>query len=61
MPRLAALALFASLMIAADSPICNTAFAASCCKVCTKGKACGDTCLAKSSTCTKGKGCACNG
>lgn len=32
-----------------------------CCKVCKKGKACGDSCIAKSKTCTKGKGCACNG
>lgn len=32
-----------------------------CCKVCKKGKACGDSCIAKSKTCTKGSGCACNG
>ena len=32
-----------------------------CCKVCRKGKACGDSCIAKSKTCTKGPGCACNG
>lgn len=32
-----------------------------CCKTCTKGKACGDTCIAKDKTCHKGKGCACNG
>lgn len=32
-----------------------------CCKVCKKGKACGDSCIAKSKTCTKGPGCACNG
>ena len=32
-----------------------------CCKVCRKGKACGDSCIAKSKTCTKGSGCACNG
>jgi hypothetical protein len=33
----------------------------SCCKVCTDGKACGDSCIAKSSTCNVGGGCACNG
>jgi hypothetical protein len=33
----------------------------SCCKVCRDGKACGDTCISKSSTCNKGGGCACNG
>lgn len=32
-----------------------------CCKVCKKGKACGDTCIAKEKTCHKGAGCACNG
>jgi hypothetical protein len=32
-----------------------------CCKVCTTGKACGDSCIAKEKTCHKGAGCACNG
>lgn len=32
-----------------------------CCKVCTKGKACGNSCIARWKTCHKGKGCACNG
>lgn len=32
-----------------------------CCKICKKGKACGDSCIAKSKTCTKAPGCACNG
>lgn len=32
-----------------------------CCKVCRKGKACGDTCIARSDTCHVGGGCACNG
>lgn len=32
-----------------------------CCKVCRKGKACGDSCIAKSKRCTKGPGCACDG
>lgn len=31
-----------------------------CCKRCTTGKACGDTCIAKDKRCTKTKGCACN-
>lgn len=35
--------------------------ARACCKICTKGKACGNSCIAKSKTCHKGKGCACNG
>lgn len=33
---------------------------ASCCKVCSKGKACGDSCIARSKTCHKGVGCACD-
>lgn len=32
-----------------------------CCKVCTTGKACGDSCIARSKTCHKPPGCACNG
>jgi len=31
-----------------------------CCKVCRKGKACGDSCIKRSYTCHKGLGCACN-
>ena len=32
-----------------------------CCKVCRKGKACGDTCIARDKTCRVGPGCACDG
>ncbi len=32
-----------------------------CCKVCKKGKACGNSCIAKSKTCHKPPGCACDG
>lgn len=31
-----------------------------CCKVCTTGEACGNSCISKSKTCHKGKGCACD-
>jgi hypothetical protein len=31
-----------------------------CCRYCTKGKACGNTCIARSKTCHKGPGCACD-
>lgn len=34
---------------------------APCCKICRDGKACGDSCIAKTDNCTKGKGCACDG
>lgn len=33
---------------------------AACCKICRKGKACGDSCIKKTNTCHKGKGCACD-
>jgi hypothetical protein len=35
--------------------------AAECCKVCKKGKACGDGCISRESSCTKPRGCACDG
>lgn len=31
-----------------------------CCKICSKGKACGDTCIARWKECHVGPGCACN-
>lgn len=31
-----------------------------CCKICSAGKACGDSCIAKNEACHKGAGCACN-
>ena len=34
---------------------------AACCKVCIKGKACGNSCISKSKTCHKAPGCACDG
>ncbi len=64
----------ASIILAAASlaigptalnPCSSAAYAAetgySCCKVCRKGKACGDSCIAANKTCHKGKGCACDG
>lgn len=33
---------------------------AQCCKICRKGKACGDSCIRKSYTCHKPPGCACD-
>jgi len=32
-----------------------------CCRVCKKGKACGDSCIKKTYNCSKPKGCACDG
>jgi hypothetical protein len=31
-----------------------------CCKLCSKGKACGNTCIRRSYECHKGRGCACD-
>ncbi|PFG63273.1 hypothetical protein AXZ77_1878 [Thioclava sp. ES.031] len=33
---------------------------AACCKHCSKGKACGDSCISRSKTCHRGPGCACD-
>ena len=32
-----------------------------CCKICRKGKACGDSCIARDKDCHKPPGCACDG
>ncbi|MDP6388591.1 MAG: hypothetical protein QF654_01690 [Alphaproteobacteria bacterium] len=32
---------------------------AACCKVCSKGKPCGNSCIARDRTCTRPPGCAC--
>jgi len=37
------------------------ASANACCKTCSKGKACGDSCISRGKTCHKGRGCACDG
>jgi|GEM_PF-3332150 len=34
---------------------------ATCCKVCRKGKACGNSCISRSYSCSKPPGCACDG
>ena len=44
---------------------CSSAAAAAtgyaCCKVCKKGKACGNSCISEEKTCHQPQGCACNG
>jgi hypothetical protein len=35
--------------------------AQSCCKVCKRGQACGDSCISWDKTCSKPPGCACQG
>ena len=59
---LTALALSLSSFAVSATPVCGTDYAAeACCKVCNKGKACGDSCISRDKNCKKGKGCACNG
>lgn len=49
------------LKLPSPAPLIGELMASACCKICTKGKACGNSCIAKSKTCHKGKGCACDG
>ena len=44
----------------APAPNISQPAAAACCKICRKGKACGDSCIARWKTCRKGPGCACD-
>ena len=38
----------------------GVSYGGSCCKICTVGKACGDTCISQYDICHVGVGCACN-
>ena len=42
-------------------PLIKQKTSRSCCKICRKGKACGNSCIARNKTCHKSGGCACNG
>jgi hypothetical protein len=62
MRRRIALAILLLLPTAPTLPSCGGDSPTSgCCKVCTTGKACGDTCIDADKTCNVGPGCACNG
>lgn len=43
----------------ATTPVTPTSPTSSCCRVCSTGKACGDSCISRTLTCHKGSGCAC--
>lgn len=50
--------------VSASMPVlqgCGGGDGDACCKHCSTGKACGDTCIEKTDTCHKVGGCACNG
>lgn len=57
MGTLLATAALALLMIGLASALCANA---ACCKICRKGKACGNTCSAADKTCHTTSGCACD-
>lgn len=46
--------------VALLTPAPPEAIYAGCCKHCSKGKACGDSCISRSKSCNKGPGCACD-
>lgn len=50
-----------ALSLAAVGPAAPVCATGGCCKVCHKGKACGDTCIAADKVCHKQGGCACDG
>ena len=57
--RIAVLLLLGTLCLGGSELQCDSALG--CCKVCTTGKACGDSCISWDKTCNVGPGCACNG
>lgn len=44
----------------AEPPPADSTPAGACCRMCSKGKACGNTCIARSKTCHVPRGCACD-
>lgn len=60
MVRIALIAFLMSLAVTAAPACLVTAQYAGCCKVCSVGKACGDSCINAAYTCHKGPGCACD-
>jgi len=51
------------LFVSASVPAlqgCGGGDDSNCCKVCDKGKACGDSCIAENQACNSPGGCACN-
>jgi hypothetical protein len=50
-----------NLVTRVDRPPATVRFAAECCKICTKGKACGNSCIRRDYECHQPPGCACDG
>ncbi|MCH4810040.1 hypothetical protein [Vreelandella neptunia] len=61
----------AELTVSAEEGACDLTFdtiskelflaQGGCCKTCSKGKACGNSCISRNYTCHQPKGCACDG
>ncbi|MBA2672034.1 MAG: thermonuclease family protein [Gemmatimonadetes bacterium] len=51
---------FTAVELCDASPVRGAVEANACCKVCSTGKACGDSCISRGKNCNKGRGCACN-
>lgn len=51
------------LMMVSPAPdlLGEDALSRACCKICRRGKACGDSCINREYTCHRPPGCACNG
>jgi hypothetical protein len=47
--------------LAASGSAHSAPAALACCKVCSVGKGCGNTCISRDKTCHVGQGCACDG
>lgn len=54
-------AAFMLLGSASITPCIASGGQAGCCKVCSKGKACGNSCIARDKQCHQPRGCACDG
>jgi len=50
-----------ALLLGVGCEGCEKQLTGSCCKTCSSGKACGDSCIPSNQTCNKYGGCACNG
>lgn len=57
----AAIALLGTAAVGSGAPMCGTAYAQACCKICKAGKACGDSCISRDKNCHQPPGCACDG
>ncbi len=62
--RIVSLAMLSACLLVGPTtlPVCAAdAAGLACCKICRKGKACGDSCIAVDRECHKPRGCACDG